>query len=313
MNIDLFIQKNFEDKGEQVISIQELKTSGNSSFLISTDKSEYILRLCGNGPRYRTYEEISSEVDLLNYLLENKIPVPKPIDFNKEFVISVENKNGILYKYVLGKNNPNPDNYHCFKIGEILGKIHKLTMGREYPGRKKWDLKTAKEKFEEIKNEITDNEILEKFSLILNELTFPDDLPKGILHEDFGKRHVFFIKEEVSGIIDWDRSYYGPLILDLGQAIRGWCMDNWEDVNTEKVYSLVRGYESQRKLNETERTFLLNVIKFAFIERAISYYINYLNNKNPEDKEFVLENIYLIKKCEEQLEFINRKLEENKI
>ena len=313
MNIDLFIQKNFEDKGEQVISIQKLKTSGNFSFLISTDKSEYILRLCGSEFRYRTYDEISSEVKLLNYLLENKIPVPKPIDFNKEFVISVENKNGILYKYILGKNNTNPDSYHCFKIGEILGKIHKLTMNREYSGRKEWGLKTAKEKFEEIKNEITDNEILEKFSLILNELTFPDDLPKGILHEDFGKGHVFFIKEEISGIIDWDRSYYGPLILDLGQAIRGWCMDNWKDVNTEKAYSLIKGYESQRKLNETERTSLLNVVKFAFIERAISYYINYLNNKNLEDKEFVLENIYLIKKCEEQLEFINRKLEENKI
>jgi len=313
MNINLFIQKNFEDKGEQVISIQELKTSGNFSFLISTDKSEYILRLCGNELRYRTYEEISSEVKLLNYLLENKIPVPKPIDFNKEFVISVENKNGILYKYILGKNNTNPGSYHCFKIGEILGKIHKLTMNREYPGRKEWGLKTAKEKFEEIKDEIIDNEILEKFSLILNELTFPDDLPKGILHEDFGKKHVLFIKEEVSGIIDWDRSYYGPLILDLGQAIRGWCTDNWKDINTKKVYSLIEGYESQRRLNETERTFLLNVVKFAFIERAISYYINYLNNKNLEDKEFVLENIYLIKKCEEQLEFINRKLEENKI
>lgn len=301
MNIKSFIEKSFSKRGEILNEIKELETSGNLSFFIFTDKSKYILRLCGAKARHRTYEEILSEIKLLKFLHGQGIPVPNPVKINSKFIISINKRNGICYEYLSRDAVKTPNLLQCFAVGKILGKIHNLTANFKYPYKRKlWNLEETKKYFQEVKENLSQNKFLQKYNFIeaidsaLGDLNFPKKLPSGAIHEDLGKRHILFRGNEISRILDWDRSYYGQFILDLGQAIRGWCFDEWKKFNKEKFHSVLNGYESQRKLTPLERKFLLNSIKFAFIERALSFAVTFLNNRKKEDGEFAINNLRLL-------------------
>lgn len=303
MDLVCFVKTVFSKREEIVKKIRKLKTSGNLTFLIFTNKSKYVLRFCGDKARYRTEKEILSEIRLLKFLFEKDIPVPNPIEINNKFVIfrknildnKIDKRQGICYKYLKKKAVKKPNLVQCFAVGEILGKIHNLTSNFKYPYKKRsWDLESTKKYFQEVKNYLLKNKFLQKYKFVesvksvLNELSFPKKLPRGVIHEDLGKRHVLFESNKISGILDWDRSYYGKFILDLGQVIRGWCFDNWKRFNKEKAKFLLKGYESQRKLTSLERKYLLKAIKFAFVERALSYGIVFLNNKKRQDGKFAV-------------------------
>ena len=183
----------------------------------------------------------------------------------------------------------------------MLGKIHNLTQDYKFNHkRKNWGLKETIIKLREVEELFSNDRYLQKsnfierLKFILNRLKFEEDLPKGAIHEDLGKRHVLFKNNEIKGLLDWDRSYSGPFILDLGQTIRGWCFNNWEKLDKKKLKSLVEGYENKRKLTPLEKNSLLNAIKFAFIERAIAFVIFAYNTNKKEHKEYAVNNITIL-------------------
>jgi len=98
MNFIDFINQDFKLRDEKIIRIKRMKTSGNISFLIKTDRNEYILRLSGEGERSRTKEEISAEIELLDFLAEKNFPVPSPIELNSKKVLVTNKGCGFCYK-----------------------------------------------------------------------------------------------------------------------------------------------------------------------------------------------------------------------
>lgn len=64
---------------EKIIKIKPVATSGNITFLITTNIGKFILRLCPKGARRRSKEEILAELEIIDYLLKNGFPALKPI------------------------------------------------------------------------------------------------------------------------------------------------------------------------------------------------------------------------------------------
>lgn len=289
----------------QIQNIEPVQTSGNWSFLITTDLGQYFLRLCGELHRYRTKEEVEGELDLIDRLKANKFPV---IGYEKtktgERFVSLENHNGYLRKYLEGefvKGNPNEK--QLIAMGKILGQYHQIVADFEIAKRDRinFGLDKTKKFFVEHKDEILKSnfknakEFVEKFEQELNKLNFPDNLPQGMLHEDLGKRHVIWQGEEIKAIIDFDRTYFGPLILDLGQALRGWCfIDNWQSWSKGNAKIFLQGYESERKLSDLEKEYLVPAIKFAILERALSFCLRniYSDDLDQEDEKFAIDSLF---------------------
>ena len=289
----------------EIKTIEPVATSGNNSFIIIAESGKYFLRLCGERYRHRSIEEIEGELDLLDKLKENNFPI---IDYLKtkdgKRVISLENFNGYLRKYVEGRfvtGNPAPE--ELIEVGKILGKYHKIVENFKIDKRDKinFGLEETKKFFEDHKQEILQSnfkeaeKFVEVYSQEINKLSFSENLPQGMLHEDLGKRHVIWQDNKIIAIIDFDRSYFGYLILDLGQALRGWCFkDNWSNWSKENFKLFLQGYESERKLSELERQYLLSAIKFAILERALSFCLHYIYSKQPDlaDEEFALESLF---------------------
>ena len=84
---------------------------------------------------------------------------------------------------------------------------------------------------------------LERERRILEKLPadFFDRLETGIGHEDFTPDNMLFSGNEVSAILDFDRSQYGYRLHDVGRAILSFALKDGE-MDLKKAYAFLEGY-----------------------------------------------------------------------
>ena len=287
---------------EKVKKITPFPTSGNIAYKIETSKGKYFLRLCPDGQRWRSKGEIQAEIELLEYLKKRRFPVSEPICAkNGKKIISLGNRHGYLRKFIEGKEKLHPMREEIKKLGKILGTFHTLTENYKTAHKRKhvWDLNQTKKYFKEDRKIILKSNFKDKKKFVhlveqeLSKLHFPQNLPSGTIHEDLGKRHVIWNRGKIVSVIDFDRAYYGKLVLDLGQAARGWCFkNNWKSWSNENLKALLQGYESKRRLTLLEKKYLQDAIKFAILERAISFALRYAHTTHDvKDEKFALDSL----------------------
>jgi len=216
-------------------------------------------------------------------------------------IIAWRNHYGYLRKFVRGKEKIHPTTREVETFGKMLGRLHSVTEGYRTKQKRNhvWDVNQTRKYFTEDKNVLLKSSFRDKKAFVqlveqtLTTLHFPRMLPSGMLHEDLGKRHVLWNGERIAAIIDFDRSYYGALILDLGQAMRGWCFTrNWRAWSDGNAQALLKGYESKRLLAQLERKCLRDAIQFAIVERAISFALRYVQvTRDPDDEKFAWDSI----------------------
>ncbi len=265
------------------VKIVQASTTGNIGFIITAEKKKFFLRLCPTGRRERSADEIYSEISLLKRLARNNFPIVLPLraDDGSE-VVSIGEHHGYLRQFIEAKYRNNPSLSDIHELGRTLGRYHRLieSYRPSRPRKHRFDYHTTLRHWHDVKNEVLESEIfsaakfVEGFEKEMSRLRFPNGLPRGFIHEDLGKRHVLWNGSEIIAIIDFDRAYFGPLILDLGQAIRGWCfVDDWRRFSIKNVKTLLSGYCSQRSLVSAEKDCLIDSIKFAILERAQSFFL----------------------------------------
>lgn len=272
---------------------ESVKTSGNLSFLISTFGGKYFLRLCGEGNRWRSKKEIEGELNLIDQLKASNFPV---IEYetmkNGNRVVSIKNHNGYLRKFFRGKQiKGNPIKAQLFKTGKALGRYHQIVKNYRAGNLRKnidFGVEETIKYFNQEKSNIVKsnfeykNKFVKVFKDKITQIKLAKNLTKGMIYEDLGKRHVLWRGDKILAIIDFDRSYFGYLILDLGQALRGWCfLNNWQTWSKNNYKWFLRGYQSERRLSSQEKKYLLPAIKFAILERALSFCARYIYSKEP--------------------------------
>lgn len=281
----------------KIKQIKSLQTSGNIAYKIETSKGKYFFRLCPDGLRWRSKGEIQAEIELLAYLRKHRFPVLEPLSAkNGQKIISWGNHHGYIRKFAEGKEKLHPTLKDVKEFGKLLGTFHTQVENYKTAHRRthKWDMENTKKNFEEDKKLILKSDFKNKKEFVkcvgqeLSKLHFPRNLPSGTIHEDLGKRHIIWNHSKIVSVIDFDRSYYGKLILDIGQAVRGWCFtNNWKKWSNENFNALLQGYESRRALTSLEKKYLQDAIKFAILERSISFALRYVQmTHSPEDEKF---------------------------
>jgi len=262
-------------------NFHKIPSSGNLVYLLRTERGEFLLRLCGECLRRRSKEEIEGEFELLEKLSKDNFPVFPAIPMkNGQKVLKWKNRSGYLRNYAKSKDLKNPTLSQVKQAGQIVGAYHKIVEGyRVKSKRKTWDLEETKKYFNKNKNVILKSGLkgphlfIKRVEKELADLRFPQNLPKGMLHEDLAKRHFIWQGNKIISLLDFDRSYYGPLLLDLGPALRSWCFVNWAYWSDENFKSFLRGYQKKRPLNKLELKYLYDAVKFSTVERELSFWI----------------------------------------
>ena len=72
-------------------------------------------------------------------------------------------------------------------------------------------------------------DVATKIVKLMSEVRVPDGLPQRVVHGDPKISNVMFSAQQAIGMIDLDTCNRHTVLVDLGDAIRSWCRDGYED------------------------------------------------------------------------------------
>ena len=226
----------------------------NSNFLIHTETGSYILTLY---EKRVNPNDLPFFLGLMEHLSERGLNCPTP----------VKNRDGKSLGHLAGRpaaivtflegmwvRRPNVD--HCEQLGVALAQMHLAGEGFALTRDNALSVSGWRPLFamcadradnveKGLKAEI-ENE-LEQF-----ETNWPSNLPKGVIHADLFPDNVFFLRKNLSGLIDFYFACNDLLSYDIAICINAWCFEPDDMFNVTKTRALLKGYQSVRKLTKDE-------------------------------------------------------------
>ncbi|MBU4369327.1 phosphotransferase [Patescibacteria group bacterium] len=256
--------------GKLILYCRMKKGFGNLIYKIITEKGKFILKIAiRNNPIMVKYE-----IELLNYI--KRLSTPQLIrDKNNKILLNFNNTNkAFIYKYIDGKT---VHSYSCemvSSVGEFLGKLHNQTIKFNSNIRRLEFYNISKKSFNKMifvskktKNKKIKNAVLYIERQFLNYI-LPKSLPRGAMHIDLKAENVLIKNKKISGIIDFDNSYNGPLIFDLANTIMWFCSKGG-NFDFEKAILIFSGYIKKRKLLSIEKRFFYKALHYSFLSHML--------------------------------------------
>ena len=109
---------------------------------------------------------------------------------------------------------------------------------------------------------------------------WPKKLPKGIIHGDLFIDNIFFKKNKLSGIIDFYFAANDYFMYEIAICINALCFElkNKKFVlNKKKIKSLIKGYESIKKISLKEKNSLNTLCRGAAIRYLLTRLYDFSN------------------------------------
>ena len=232
--------------------------SGNTNFVVNTSENRYILTIFEIG-HIRT-KKLSK---LLNLLEQYDFPssgIQRSSNGNQ--IISIQGKAALLKLYVVGEVKEHLDENMLYQVGASIARLNIIPSPDYLPDHHAYGLETFSRVLENEINEEYENWIREKYVYLKKSI--PSGLPHGLIHGDVFIDNVLFEGENFKALIDFEEACHYYLVFDLGMAIVGTCIED-SKIELPKVRSLVRGYQSIRKLERMEKETLQLFVEYAAI------------------------------------------------
>ncbi|MFK3778074.1 homoserine kinase [Agrobacterium sp. NPDC089420] len=226
----------------------------NSNFLLHTTQEPLILTL---------YEKRVEKNDLpfflglMQHLAAEGLSCPLPLPRRDgELLGELSGRPAALISFLEGMWLRKPEARHCREVGKALAAMHLAGEGFEIrrpnalsvEGWKVlWDKSEARA--DEVEKGLKD-EIRPEIDYLAAH--WPKDLPAGVIHADLFQDNVFFLGDELSGLIDFYFACNDLLAYDVSICLNAWCFEKDGAYNVTKGKALLEGYQSVRPLSEAE-------------------------------------------------------------
>ncbi|ADY63703.1 homoserine kinase [Agrobacterium tumefaciens] len=226
----------------------------NSNFLLHTTKNPLILTL---------YEKRVEKSDLpfflglMQHLAAKGLSCPLPLPRKDgELLGELSGRPAALISFLEGMWLRKPEAKHCREVGKALAAMHLAGEGFEIkrPNALSVDgWKVLWDKSEDRADEVEKGlkqEIRPEIDYLAAH--WPKDLPAGVIHADLFQDNVFFLGDELSGLIDFYFACNDLLAYDVSICLNAWCFEKDGAYNVTKGKALLEGYQSVRPLSEAE-------------------------------------------------------------
>jgi len=238
-------------------------------YSVKTQSDSYFLKVYRNDRNSR--KNIEAEMDFLNDLLANQIPVSAPIkNCHSAYLNEIDAPEGtryaVLFHAITGHEPLETNPSHSRSFGKLAGRLHNCAdkLGKQY------DRKHLDEKYlildpigymkPYIHNRKQDIDYLSKFgSDLIDELCslLTKIAPEyGICHGDFHAGNALYDSNDQLTLFDFDSFGYGWRIVDLGVYVVSY---DWMDLSREskkkreRIWNVfAEGYSEERPLSENE-------------------------------------------------------------
>ena len=275
-----FINKKFDI--EEIISFQGIKKGiENTNYLLKSKNKKFILTIF---EKRVSNKEIPFFMKLMDKLNNSKINCPKPLKNNNgKYLIKLKNKTACIVSFLKGKDKNKLDLKNCFEVGKIIAQMHLVTKNINLSRKNSMGIKNLDPLLKSIKFRSNKFSNLEKF--LVNNLkeikkNWPKKLPKGIIHGDLFIDNIFFNKNKLSGIIDFYFAANDYFMYEIAICINALCFDNKKSkfkINKQKIKSLIKGYESIKKISLKEKKSLNILCRGAAMRYLLTRLYDYSN------------------------------------
>jgi homoserine kinase type II len=275
-----FINKQFGI--EEIISFQGIKKGiENTNYLLKSKNKKFILTIF---EKRVSNKEIPFFMKLMDKLNNSKINCPKPLKNNDgKYLIKLKNKTACIVSFLKGKDKNKLDLKNCFEVGKIIAQMHLVTKNIDLTRKNSMGIKNLDPLLKSIKFRSNKFSNLEKF--LVNNLkeikkNWPKKLPKGIIHGDLFIDNIFFNKNKLSGIIDFYFAANDYFMYEIAICINALCFDNKKSkfkINKQKIKSLIKGYESIKKISLKEKKSLNILCRGAAMRYFLTRLYDYSN------------------------------------
>jgi homoserine kinase type II len=252
----------------------------NSNFLLHTSAGSFILTL---------YEKRVAKGDLpfflglMTHLAAHGINCPQPVKNRAgEALGALAGRPAAIITFLEGVWPRKPSAAHCAGVGEVLAKMH--LAGRDFSMSRANALSVAgwrplfaaaAARADELQPGLRD--------FIAAELGYleggvwPRDLPQGVIHADLFPDNVFFLNEQLSGIIDFTFACDDMFAYDVAICLNAWCFESDHSFNVTKARAFLGAYARERKLSDAEQDALPLLARGAAIRFLLTRLVDWLN------------------------------------
>ena len=227
----------------------------NTNYLLHTEKGPYFLTLY---EKRVVPEQLPFFLGLMEHLANAGLTCPTPVhDAKGRMLRTLAGRPAAIVTFLEGVWIRRPQPRHCAAVGKALAQLH--VAGRDFGLCRRNDLGLAGWRPLFGRFEARADEILPGLAAaIRQELGFleahwPDGLEQGVIHADLFPDNVFFLGENLSGLIDFYFACNDALAYDIAVTLNAWCFESDHSFNITKGQALLKGYESVRPLAPGER------------------------------------------------------------
>jgi len=229
--------------------------SENSNFLLHTSAGSFILTLY---EKRVDVDDLPFFLGLMHHLAGKGISCPLPVErHDGKLFGTLAGRPAALITFLEGMWMRRPSVVHCRGVGRALAELH--VAGMDFPmsrpnalamdgWRKLWA--ASHERADEVEKGLA-AEVDADFALFDRE--WPKDLPSGVIHADLFPDNVFFLGENLSGLIDFYFACNDFYAYDIATCLNAWCFEKDFSFNLTKGRALLAGYQAMRPLSEAEK------------------------------------------------------------
>ncbi len=252
----------------------------NSNFLLHTTAGYFILTL---------YEKRVAKGDLpfflnlMTHLASHGINCPQPVKSKSgEALSTLAGRPAAIINFLEGIWPRKPSAAHCAGVGQALAKMH--LAGRDFGMTRANALSVsgwrplfdaAASRADELQHGLRAFIAAELDHLENN--VWPRNLPQGVIHADLFPDNVFFLGEQLSGIIDFTFACTDILAYDVAICLNAWCFESDYSFNVTKARAFLNAYGRERKLSDAEQDALPLLARGAALRFLLTRLVDFLN------------------------------------
>lgn len=251
----------------------------NSNYLVHTESGFYILTL---------YEkrvdpaDLPFFLDLKKHLASKGFSCPSPVATRDGAVLgTLAGRPAAIVTFLDGMWVKRPQVHHCNMLGAAMAQMHLAAADFDMTRKNALDVTGWRPLFD-MSAERADTVCDGLAKLIADDLDFleanwPQDLPRGVIHADLFPDNVFFLQDELSGLIDFYFACTDTLAYDLAICLNAWCFEHDGSFNVTKAQAMLKGYTSVRPLSDEEFNALPILARGAALRFLLTRLYDWLN------------------------------------
>jgi homoserine kinase type II len=226
----------------------------NSNYVLVTERSSYILTLY---EKRVDPKDLPFFLGLMNHLAARGINCPLPVaDRTGTTLGTLAGRPAAIITFLRGMSVKRPRREHCGGLGDALARMH--VAAADFPMTRPNALSVAG--WQALADSVNGqaDRILEGLAdeiaaeLAVMQRNWPRALPKGVIHADLFPDNVFFLGNQLSGLIDFYFACNDMLAYDLAVCLNAWCFEADYSLNVTKSRALIDSYAKVRPLNAEE-------------------------------------------------------------